>query len=51
MGQWGEFTVKNATLYLHLLPWPFLVFHQKNFFLLFHHFFFHIHNFFPNAEK
>ena len=24
-GQWGEFTVKNATLYLHLLSWHFFV--------------------------
>ena len=28
--QWGEFTAKNATLYLHVLSWHFfVVFHQK----------------------
>ena len=25
-GQWGDFTVKNATLYLHMLFWRFFVF-------------------------
>ena len=29
-GQWGDFTVKNATLYLHILYWHFwLFFHLK----------------------
>ena len=29
-GQWGEFTVKNATLYLNILSWHFFaIFHQN----------------------
>ena len=27
-GQWGEFRVKNATLYLHILFWHFVVFDE-----------------------
>ena len=35
-GQWGEFSVKNATLYLHILFWYFVVFaQQKNIFIIF----------------
>ena len=30
MGLWGEFTIKNAALYLYILSWHFfVVFHQK----------------------
>ena len=28
-GKCGEFTVKNATLYLYIIPWHFFCFHKK----------------------
>ena len=39
-GQWGEFIVKNANSYLHILSWYFFaVFHKKMCFYHFHFFF------------
>ena len=48
-GQWGEFTVKNVTSYLHTLSWHFIViFHLKNCdFIIFISFFDEVSNF-PN---
>ena len=41
MGQWGEFTVKNTTLYLNILSLHFFfVFHQKKLCFYRFHFFF-----------
>ena len=41
MDKWGEFTVKNATLFLHMLSWHFLLFFIQKSFCFYHfHFFF-----------
>ena len=45
-GQWGEFTVKNASLYWDILSWgSFYCFHQKIVFIIFVSFFDEVSNF------
>ena len=43
-GQWRDFTGNNATLYLHILSWRFLMFFIKTFCVHFHLFFDEVSN-------